>query len=436
MRKDQEYKCNHSIEYVVGCEKSLREIIREDEMMPLLKGAVRAGAAAVKIVDSEGGILWEYVDTLNKGVFSEKLPLHLEGEIAGHIVIKGEKETNLKGLSELLLYTVKIVMNNNLKRMLTAEIHTTVVNQSYEELLETNRRLKISEKKYRELAGSLEKKVQERTEELKMANVKLIQQEKMASIGQLAAGVAHEINNPMGFISSNIGTFRSYAESLVEFINAQSEIIESFNPTDAIEGLKEKRERLKLDYILEDIKELIKESLEGADRVKKIVSGLKGFSHIDEGDKAIIDINEEIERTLHVLTHEIPEDAEIIRDFHSLPGFTCNPAVLCQVFLNIILNSIQARKKGLKFVIRTGCEDEIIRITFSDNGPGIPKEIRNRIFEPFFTTKEIGKGTGMGLTVVYEVIDAYSGSIDVESQPGKGTTFNIVLPLGKNAKIR
>ncbi len=436
-----------NIEYIVGSEKTLKEIISEAEVMPLLKSAVRTGASKAGVISSDGKTLWIYsscssevrsprrvveCDCVEKDrIITETEPLYLEGEVIGHVEIEGDNKGKayLKGLSGLLHDALNIILNNNLKRMLTTEIHTTVVNQSYEELLETNSRLRISEGKSRELAESLDKKVRERTRELKHAYAKLLQQEKMASIGQLAAGVAHEINNPLGFISSNLNTLKKYIKKLKEMIE--------FYRTggDLSKESEELYERLKIDFIMNDIPDLIRQSMEGAERVKKIVSDLKGFSHIDDSYKTIIDINTEIDRTISVLAHEIPKDAEIIRDYHKLPEFICTPALICQVFLNIILNAIQAKsvgdpeREGLKLRISTTVEDGNIRISFSDNGPGIAEDLKNRIFEPFFTTKDIGKGTGMGLTVVYEIVTAYGGSIDVESLTGKGTAFIIRLPL-------
>lgn len=421
-----------NIEYIVGAEKKIQDIITDAEVMPILKGAVKAGASSAIITDAQNKNLWTYGSHPEDSSFTETLPIYLEGEAVGKLEVTGDSKDKkyLRGLSGLLTDTIHMILHTNLKRMLTTETHTTVVNKSYEELLEINRKLSISESRYRELAENLEKKVQERTEELRRAHARMLQQEKMAAIGQLAAGVAHEINNPLGFISSNINTFSKYVSRLkdmVAFYNASLE--DSRVPESVRKSSRQKWEELKLDFISSDIEELIKQSLEGTERVKKIVSDLKGFSHIDEGTEAVIDINTEIDRTLNVLTHEIPEGTEIIKDYNPLPGFKCNPALVCQVFLNIILNAIQARKLTLKLFISTGYNNSRIVVRFSDNGRGIPEEIRSRIFEPFYTTKDVGKGTGMGLTAAYETITAYGGTIEVESRPEEGATFTITLPV-------
>ncbi|GBD95313.1 MAG TPA: histidine kinase [Nitrospirae bacterium] len=429
-------------DYIIGAEKSLREVFENIDLMPLIKSAVSAGASYVMVEDSEGEILYRHGGPVEEGVFTVKQPMYLEGEIAGHIVITGDYKNKgrIRAIGELIFNAVKIILNNSFKTMLAVETHTTVVNRSYEELLETNRKLMLSEGRYRDLANTLEKEVHERTEELKQAHAKLLHQEKIASIGQLAAGIAHEINNPIGFISSNINTLKQYVSKFRDMLFFYHSAFEKEGlSNEDREASKQKWKNLKLDFILPDVEDLVRESLEGAERVKKIVSDLKGFSHIDEADKAYIEINSEIDRTLNVLTHEIPEDAEIVRDYQDIPAFSGNPAHICQAFFNIILNAVQARKEGLKLVIAVRCLSNLIRIDFSDNGPGIPENIRKRIFDPFFTTKEVGTGTGMGLNVTYEIISSYGGTVEVESEAGKGTTFSILLPLpqkGDDAGVR
>jgi len=428
------------IEYIVGAEKSLGEILSDDEVIPLLKSAVRAGASRVVVTDSGDRVLWMHGVPSGKGnSATERMPLYLEGEVAGSLVVESPPggDIHLKGLKGLLLDVLNTIITNNLKRMLTTEVHTSVVNQTYKELLDTNNRLSASESRYRELAESLDRKVHERTEELKRAHTRLLQQEKIASIGLLAAGVAHEINNPLGFISSNLNTLKRYIMRFTEMIDFYRTIIEADGPRDDPAGAaRRKWKDLKLDFISRDVEELISQSLDGAERVRKIVSDLKGFSHVDDSKEDIVDLNAEIDRTLNVLVHEIPRNAEIVKDYELLPGFVCNPALICQVFLNIILNSLQARKEGLKLLISTKCLDGSIEISFADNGPGISDEVRNRIFEPFFTTKEVGRGTGLGLTVTHDIITAYDGEIEVRSETGKGTAFIIKLPANRRGDVK
>ena len=182
-----------------------------------------------------------------------------------------------------------------------------------------------------------------------------------------------------------------------------------------------------------DIDELISQSSEGCSRVEKIVADLKGFSHIDDGGETIVDLNQEIERTLNVLVHQIPKDTRITKNYGTLSGFACNAALICQMFLNIILNAVQIKPTGLRLTIETKQDDDRIIIRFADNGPGISPEILNRIFEPFFTTKDVGVGTGMGLTTAYEVVTSYGGNIEARSKPEQGSEFIITLPVTRRA---
>lgn len=423
----------HAFDFVVGEEKKLAEIIRHTDVMPLIRGALRAGAGEVAVLDDQGVVLWRDGDNIGSGIESTIifLPIRLEGETAGHLHLAGNSlsQDHLQGLAGLILDALNIIIRNNLKRMLTTEIHTAVVNQSYDDLLEMNGKLTVSERKYRELAENLEIKVEERTAELKKAHARLLQQEKMASIGQLAAGVAHEINNPMGFISSNLQTMGKYASRFIDMLSHLRSAIGETGSTTAIDSAAKKWRDLKMDLICSDVPELINQSLEGAERVKKIVSDLKAFSHVDDREECPLNLNGEIDKTLNVLSHEIGNGTQIIKNYGNLPNFVCNPALVCQVFLNLILNAIQARRDGLRLVIDTGVNEETITLSFSDNGPGIPEAIRHRIFEPFYTTKGVGAGTGMGLTVAYDIISAYGGTIELNCPEEGGARFLLLLPL-------
>ncbi len=417
-------------DYIVGAEKSLKELVKSVDLMPLFKSVVSGGASELVLEDADGGVLLQYGDTSHSGSACEKQTVYVEGEVAGHIVVHGAGSDAIEDIGRIVLNAVKIILKSSCKTAILPDTHTAVAHKSYEELLESNEKLLSSERKYRELSNRLEEEVLKRTEELKRAHAKFLQQEKIASVGQLAAGVAHEINNPLGFISSNINSLQQYVSKFREMLTFYHGTMGQADVTDddRTQALQ-KWSTLKLDFIMTDVDDLIKESLNGAERVKKIVSDLKGFSHIDEAQNVDIDINREIDRTLNVLSHEIPKDAEIIRDYGNLSLFSGNAARICQAFFNIILNAIQAKSEGLKLTVTTRGTNHLIRIAFSDNGPGIPDNLSNRVFEPFFTTKAVGTGTGMGLNVSYEIITSYGGSIEIDSEPGKGATFSISLPL-------
>jgi signal transduction histidine kinase len=421
-----------TLTYVVGREKRLAEIIAEEDVAPLLQGIVKGGASRAAVTDENDKVLWSSGDGGGAGHSVHILPLHLEGEVVGKVSVSGEREDedHIRGLAGIFQAAFKIILANKLKRILTTEIHSTVVSRSYEELLEINRRLAASEERYRNLAESLEIKVEERTEELKRAHARLLQQEKMASIGQLAAGVAHEINNPLGFIYSNLQTMDKYVTRFMEMLDFYSNAIPETTGKEALaESCRRKWEELKLDVVCADVFDLIRQSLVGAQRVKKIVSDLKAFSHVDEVGECRAELNDEIDKTINVLGHEMPEGTDIIRNYAPLPGFVCKPALLCQVFLNLLLNAFQARRNGLRLVIATMHDGDNIRISFADNGPGIPDELKNRIFEPFYTTRGVGSGAGMGLTVAYDIVAAYGGTIEVNCPEEGGAVFMITLPV-------
>lgn len=268
--------------------------------------------------------------------------------------------------------------------------------------------------------------------ELKAAQSQILQQEKMASVGQLAAGVAHEINNPMGFIISNINTFRKYVARIWEYtdaltciINDQAKLSGSALPA----SVGEKKRALKIDFIAEDIESLINESLDGADRVKKIVQDLKGFSRIDEAEYKPADINAGIESTINIVWNELKYKANLVRDYGDIPLTKCNPGQLNQVFMNLLMNASQALPDRGEIKLKTWHESGIIFIQISDTGCGMTPEVQKRIFEPFYTTKDVGKGTGLGLSIAYDIIKKHSGEINVSSTVGKGTTFSISIPI-------
>jgi PAS domain S-box-containing protein len=261
---------------------------------------------------------------------------------------------------------------------------------------------------------------------LQKAQSHILQQEKMASIGQLAAGVAHEINNPMGFISSNLRTLKKYMEKFTECIETQEHALQALH---AENQAKEIKRKLKLDFLIEDTKELLEESMDGAKRVSEIVKTLKTFSRVDEAQYQEVDINECLDSTIKVIWNELKYKAKVIREYGELPPVKCYPQELSQVFMNIFMNAIHAIEDHGKITIRTWQEKNLFFIAISDTGKGIPAANLTRLFEPFFTTREVGKGTGLGLSISHEIIQKHKGEIHVVSAVGKGSTFTIQLPL-------
>lgn len=289
------------------------------------------------------------------------------------------------------------------------------------------------ERKLRRLSDeALLKKHEELEEahaELKQVQARVIQQEKMASIGQLAAGITHEINNPMSFITGNLGILRTYLEGIDKIITVQEEIARKHAPPEAMETLHALREKMKIDYILKDVGHLIDQSLEGADRVRKIVSDLKNFSRMEEDVYMIEDINAALDSTINIVWNEIKYKSELVKEFGELPLTRCNISHLNQVFMNLLVNAAQAIEKWGKITVRTRTKGDDIYVSVTDTGSGIPEENLKKILEPFFTTKAAGKGTGLGLSISYDIVKRHNGDIIMESEVGKGSTFTIRIPV-------
>lgn len=277
----------------------------------------------------------------------------------------------------------------------------------------------------------------ERNAELNTLNAKLssaqehlIQSEKLASIGQLAAGVAHEINNPIGYIFSNFGTLEKYLANLFEMLNAY-ELAETTHGNDnTLSDLAALKKRIDFEYLKEDIPTLMGESKEGIVRVRKIVQDLKDFSHVDATQEwQFANLNQGIDSTLNVVNNEIKYKADVVREYGTLPEVQCMHSQINQVVMNLVVNAAHAMGSARGTItIRTGYDNGMAWFEVSDNGSGIPKDVLPRIFDPFYTTKPVGKGTGLGLSLSYGIIQKHHGSIDVQTELGKGTTFRVTIP--------
>lgn len=265
-------------------------------------------------------------------------------------------------------------------------------------------------------------------EKLQRMTSHLLQSEKLAGIGQLAAGVAHEINNPVGYIGSNLGSLRRYLEDLFGLIAAYEQEEHGLAPAPAA-GIGALKQRIDLEFLKRDARELVDECLEGASRVRKIVKDLKDFSRADKGDWALCDIHAELDSSLNIAHNEIKYKAEVVRRYGELPAIECVASQLGQVFMNIFVNAAQAIERKGTITVATGCDSDRVSIEIADTGAGIAPDLLDKIFDPFFTTKPVGAGTGLGLAITYGIITAHRGTIEVTSEPGRGTTFTIWLPI-------
>ncbi|CUI04094.1 Signal transduction histidine kinase [Janthinobacterium sp. CG23_2] len=265
---------------------------------------------------------------------------------------------------------------------------------------------------------------------LQEAQNQLLQSEKMASIGQLAAGIAHEINNPVGFVNSNMGSLQKYVETLFGVVREYDAAIAAHSPPPALTAaIAQIGKRADLAFLQDDATDLVRESMDGLKRVKDIVQALKDFSHVGENEWQVADLHHGLDSTLNIVSNEIKYKATVDKQYGQIPQVTCLASQLNQVFMNLLVNAGHAIKEKGVITIRTGAEDGWVWVAVSDTGCGIAQEHLNRIFEPFFTTKPVGSGTGLGLSLSYGIVNKHGGRIDVASVPGEGTTFTVRLPV-------
>jgi two-component system, NtrC family, sensor kinase len=335
------------------------------------------------------------------------------------------------------------------------------------ERTQSEHRLRLA---FAELAKSnetLELRVQQRTEELhdnnlmlqqtmetlKQTQLQILQIEKMSALGQMMAGIAHEINNPINFIHGNISHVDNYAQDLLTVVQQY----QSYYPNPP-QKLQQLLKEVDMDFLQEDLSKLLKSMKGGSERIRNIVLSLRNFSRLDEAEFKAVNLHEGIDNTLLILQHRLKEKAdlpaiEVSKHYDQLPLVECYPAQLNQVFMNLLINSIDAvqdmaQQQGLrlpdgnrgKIAITTKLVDQNrVQITIADNGLGIPEDLRSRIFDPFFTTKPVNQGTGLGLSICYQIVAGkHHGKIWCESNPGVGTQFFVEIPIyqrGETASV-
>lgn len=338
-------------------------------------------------------------------------------------------------------YITKPIERSRVLISVTSALHRRdleTANRNYHSQLE-----KMVKQRTASLKNS-QKELQQTLHRLRQTQTQIIHAEKMAAIGQLAAGVAHEINNPTGFVTSNLNTFKDYQDDLTSIVQAYQHLISEMKgdggkvavPATAstqLEKIEHLQGEVDLEFILQDSHDLIEESLQGMERIRKIVADLKDFAHPGNKEQEFADINRLLDSTLNIARNELKYKASVIREFGELPQIECYPQKLGQVFLNLLVNAAQAMETRGEIRITTQSLDDSVEIQIADTGSGIPVENLTKVFDPFFTTKAVGQGTGMGLNISYQIIQEHQGAIDVASKMGEGTVFTIALPVQRKA---
>lgn len=371
--------------------------------------------APLRVVATNGELVMG--DTTAFGENASRIPLTYDLETIGYLESPSSNEAQLRAAAGLL----EVLMQSGARYFMASEMHIEVVKEDFAELQRKHAALQESEARYKSLAEHLDERVKVQVGTIESTQRQLYQAEKMASVGQLAAGVAHEINNPIGFIRSNLSTALDY----VRKITGMAELIKTQGSTQ----LATAWQAADLDFMLEDFVSLLNESISGADRVTRIVADLKGFSNVDQAEEETVNLNDNIRSVCNVAASQINKHADLKLTLGELPTLRCHAGHLNQVFLNLLLNAAQAMKTRGEIHIQSGVVNKQICISFSDTGSGIPADVLPRIFDPFFTTREVGSGTGLGLTVSRDIITAHGGHIEVESTLGTGTKFTIYLPV-------
>lgn len=289
------------------------------------------------------------------------------------------------------------------------------------------------------------KKLSYTLKHLKQSQTQLIQSEKMASLGQMVAGVAHEINTPLGYVKGNVENIKDVLDQIKKFIKScdqlarimtgEHDAVNEEELAEMLTSVSSMTNSLQTYSLLEEISDLFDDTLYGIEQISELVMGLKDFSRLDKARVKNININECINSALLISKNTLKHRIDVIKQFSDLPPVKCSPSQINQVFLNLFTNAAQAIKKQGKLLIKTYCENNQINVVVEDNGEGIDKNHLARIFDPFFTTKEIGQGTGMGLSISYKIIRDHGGIIKVASKPGVGTRFIVRLPAVSSIRL-
>ncbi len=396
---------------------TLPELLRAVPRERLQAALDRTIGGRWRIVDADGETVWENGKPTSDPEIALQLTVGID--VVGRLVTSARQRQQ----AGLAVQWLDIVLASALRYQMAADLHLEAVHADYEALEAKHAALQASEDRYRILAEELERRVQAQVSVIEHAQRKLFQSAQMAAIGSLAAGMAHEINNPIGFIRSNLGTAASHLEQLAT-------ILVAFRRGDAAMAQADWA-RSDIDYVMADFGELLSESAAGADRIARIVSSLKAFACVDRA-VGPTDLNEAVRAASSLVREQLPDGISLNIDLQPLPLVPCDLARMNHALFALLQNAQQACEPGGGAIhISTAVAGDGIRIAVRDNGCGMAETVRGRVFEPFFTTRGVGGGMGMGLTVAHDIVRAHQGRIEVESAIGAGSTLTVCLPWSR-----
>lgn len=374
------------------------------------------------ITDDTGKVLWEHAPVAAAGVV-RRAPLILEIEVLGYLSSRSAEVPALAAAHHLLL----ALLRAQARFKMASALHLEAVAEDFESLKREHARLSESEARYKALSEELEARVQRQVAELEQRQQRLYLAEKLASVGQLAAGMAHEINNPLGFARSNLSTFGKY---IAEFSELKVQL-ESLKNAECAESIRSVWQALDLDFIIEDSVDLLRDSAMGLSRIARIVADLKEFSNVDHASEALSDLNECLQKAASIIEKQLPIGVVISFNLLPLPHVVALPGHLNQLFFNVLHNAMQAiRDAGRpgQITVSSEARPDSILIRIQDDGIGMTPEQLKHVFDPFYTLRPVGAGVGLGLATARNVVLAHCGQISLDSQPGVGTTVTIAFP--------
>lgn len=404
---------------------------REPRLQELLRAVPRAKLEAA--LDGLIGGGWRIDDAGGTRVWyrgmegshpEAALPIRVDIDIVGYLVTASDRRQQ----AHLAVQWLVLVLTSARRYQMAADLHLEAVHADYAEIQAKHAALQASEDRYRKLAGELEQRVCDQVDIIERAQRQLFQSAQMAAIGSLAAGMAHEINNPIGFIRSNLSTAASYLEQMTAMLQAfrRGDVASARAVWDHADG----------DFVMTDFDSLLSESAAGADRIARIVARLKAYAGIDRASGPV-DINQAVRAATELLCEQLPAGVTLETNLQPLPSLAVDLAQMSQALFALLQNARQALgAHGGCIRVASGVADGEIRIAIRDNGSGMDATLRARIFDPFFTTREVGGGMGLGLTVSNDIVRAHHGRIDVESAVGTGSVFTVCLPLKQPAVLQ